>query len=149
MKTLMILFGMIVAAPAFAACGASGTPVIDWGLHREYRIVRDCAHPERPASLVEVPWSEAAARRQRDSVHANPSGLRPAEQRSPYLVRAGTRVTLAGQTSEGAIRLVGIALEQGRAGDSIRVKAGFHGATLPGIVRGQGLVELEPLKGRN
>jgi flagella basal body P-ring formation protein FlgA len=37
---------------------------------------------------------------------------------------------------------------QGRVGDRIQVKAGLGGATLEGIVRGPGMVELEAGKGR-
>ena len=148
MRTLVILVGMVMAAPAFAACGASHMPVIDWGLHRQYVIECDCAHPERPATLVEVPWSAAAVERARAQVPANASTLAKSEQ-VPWPVRAGMRVTLVGQTTETRFHLVGMALEQGHDGDSVRVKAGLHGATLRAIVRGPGLVELEPLKGRN
>ncbi|MGC2619144.1 MAG: flagella basal body P-ring formation protein FlgA [Acidobacteriaceae bacterium] len=148
MKTLMILFGMMMAAPAFAACGVSGLPVIDWGLHRQYVIERDCAHMERPATLVEVPWSDAAATRAREQVRMNASPVTDV-LRPPYVVHAGTRVMLTRLTPGTAIQLVGTALDQGRAGQSVRVRAGLHGATLRGIVRGPGLVELDPGRGRN
>jgi hypothetical protein len=149
MKTLPILVGMVMAAgPALAACGARPVPVIDWGLHRQYLIERDCAHPERPATLAEVPWSDAAAERARVQGHANPPALATLEH-LPWLVHAGMSVTVVGQIAETGVHLVGMALEQGHAGDSIRVRTGLHGAILRGIVRGPGLVELEPLRGQN
>jgi hypothetical protein len=144
----MILFGMVAATPAFGACGASRLPVIDWGLRRQYLIERDCTHPERPATLLEITWSDALAGRARDEVRPNPSEAESLKK-LPWLVHAGMHVTLVGQNSETDIHLIGTALEQGNAGDSVRVKAGFHGKTLRGVVRGPGLVELEPQKGRN
>lgn len=148
MKTLMILLAIAMAASAGAACGANGLPVIDWGLHRQYEVERNCAHMERPATLVEVPWSDAAAVRAREEVRATAASVAAVEL-PPYCVRPGMRVMLTGQEAGSAIQLAGTALEQGRAGQSVRVRAGFHGATLRGIVRGPGLVELEPGRGRN
>src|ERR1700677_4170397 len=96
MKNMLILVLMMMAAPAFAACGHGGPPVIDWGLHRQYLIERDCAPPERPATLSEIPWSDAAAEGARARGPANPPALATLEQ-LPWLVHAGMRVTLVGQ----------------------------------------------------
>jgi hypothetical protein len=148
MKTLLILVFMMTAAPAFAACGPGGLPVIDWALHRQYLVERDCAHPERPAMLAEVPWSDTTAERARVQGHANSPAMATLEH-LPWLVHARMRVTLVGQTAETGVHLVGMALEQGHAGDEIRVRAGLHGTILRGVVRGPGLVELEPLRGKN
>ncbi len=142
-----ILAAMLLASgPALAACGAAPATVVDWGLHRQWAVQRDCAHPERPARLVEVPWSAARAeqteRRVKDAGTARSAAARPA-------VRAGMRVTVAGEGDDATIHLVGMALEAGGIGDAIRVQAGWGRATLPCIVRGPAQVEMIPAKGRH
>lgn len=129
------------AAPAFAGVRASapcGVPatIADRTLHREWRIERDCAHPERPPRLVAIPWSENPPTRQ----HASAS--RSARVPLRPVVQAGMTVALWWRGREAAGRLTGIALDAGAAGDSIWVKAGLHGAVLRGVVRGPGEVEL-------
>jgi hypothetical protein len=134
---------LLVAAPALAlgACGAGNT-VRDFGLHLQWVVERDCQHPERPATLVEVPWSVN-----------NPvpvTGNRNAEGATPLPapeVRSGMRVTLWRRDAKTDIDLCGIALGTARLGEKVRVKAGLSGAVLEGIVRGPGRVELEPAKG--
>jgi hypothetical protein len=125
---------------AAAACDGGNT-VRDWGLHRSWKVERDCGHPERPATLVEVPWSAPLKRPSREESAAQ-TALPPAD------VRQGMRVSLGRQGENADIHLFGTALVQGRVGDRIQVKAGLGGATLEGIVRGPGMVELEAGKGR-
>jgi hypothetical protein len=131
-----ILAGM-VARPAMALVVCDGENTIrDWGLRRSWTIERDCAHPERPATLVEIPWTQAPAARLREKSTAEP--VPP-----PPDVRRGMRVSLGRRGEKAEIHLFGTALDPGRVGDRIQVKAGMGGATLKGIVRGPGLVELQ------
>lgn len=58
------------------------------------------------------------------------------------LVRAGMRVTVWRSGEEAEVRMAGTALEAGGRGASILVRAGLGNATLRGIVRGPGSVEL-------
>jgi flagella basal body P-ring formation protein FlgA len=53
------------------------------------------------------------------------------------------------RSQASVIRLSGTALEAGAMGASIRVRAGWNGAVLHGIVRGTGVVELLPERGRH
>lgn len=127
---------IVGAMLALAWCvGAAALPhtIVDHGLHRQWLVERDAAHPERPARLVEVPWGSAASTPSENQ--KNPT--------RPAVVRAGMQVTLSWRDGEAEIRLAGTALETGSVGDSVRVRAGLHGAVLRGVVRGQALVEME------
>lgn len=110
---------------ALAACGGGEVRVTDFGLHQQWKVERDCAHPERPPRLVEVPWREPA----------------PRAARVPE-VRAGMRVTVCGREGNAELRLEGTALSSGMAGGEIRVRAGLHGKALRAVVRGPGVVEI-------
>jgi hypothetical protein len=136
---------------AFAACGP-GSTVRDWGLHLQWTVERDCNHPERPARLVEVPWTAAGV-----AVHvASGTASDDAKKTSPRTasapkaaqaapeVRAGMRVTLCRQDENSAVRLSGTAMRTARTGETIPVRAGWRGTVLQGIVRGPSLVELLP-----
>lgn len=138
----ILLFLAMSAVPAPAACGGATAPLRDWALHRQWRVVRDCDHPERPGRLVEVPWSEPIAGRSTRSGQHNSSGL-PAP-----LVRPGMHVNLWQKNQEREIHLTGTAIEAGSAGEVIAVRAGLRGTTLHGIVRGPASVELMPGRGR-
>jgi hypothetical protein len=134
------IFAGMMARPAMALVVCDGGNTIrDWGLHRSWTIERDCAHPERPAKLVEIPWTQAPVPRSREKATAEPAP-------PPPDVRRGMRVSLGRRGEKADIRLVGTALSPGRVGDRVQVKAGLGGATLEGIVRGPGLVELQPGK---
>jgi hypothetical protein len=108
--------------------------IVDAGLHRQWLVERDSSHPERPARLVEVPW------RGTDFLPRE-SPKEPALQRQ--VVSAGARVTVWWGNGDAILRLSGTALEAGRVGDVIPVRAGLHGAILRVIVRGPDLVELQ------
>jgi hypothetical protein len=135
----ILLLLAVSAVPLFAACGGSDLTLRDPALRRQWLIRRDCRYPARPARLVEVPWSGWIAPR------AN--ALVPGTTPEGPLIRPGMRVTVEQQSDYARIRLTGIALEAGYAGEKILVKAGLGAAPLPGIVRGPGLVALEPEKG--
>ena len=135
MRAWKILVAMTMAAPAaYAACGNAGT-VRDWGLHRTWQVKRDCAHPDRPPVLVEVPWT---APRERPLTAGGPSPSRA------VLVRAGMRVALTWQDENSAGSLAGTALATASAGQTVTVR--FGTAILHGVVRGPGRVELAPGK---
>jgi hypothetical protein len=143
MKAWAIVAGMMITGPvaALGACGAGNT-VRDFGLHLQWVVERDCKRPERPATLVEVPWSV--------DYQISVAGDRSAEGVAPLPVpevRSGMRVILSRRGAKADIDLCGTALGTARRGEKVRVKAGLSGAVLEGIVRGPGLVELEPAKG--
>ncbi|MGB9148063.1 MAG: flagella basal body P-ring formation protein FlgA, partial [Acidobacteriaceae bacterium] len=121
------------------------------GLHRQWAVLRDCAHPARPARLVEVPWSdqEARSRARTSEGAASQPGISGAHPRLAQPVRPGMRVTMWRRENDAAVQLSGTALEAGRIGDRVLVRAGLHGATLHGVVRGPALVELLPGSGGN
>lgn len=121
-------------------CGGQPGRIVDWGLHRQWLVERDCTHPAWPARLEEIPWSERAAGnseqgQSRTSKWGKPGGSNPE-------VRAGMQVMLWRCSSEARVWLTGIALGSGAEGDQVWVKAGLHGSVLRGTVRGPGLVEL-------
>jgi hypothetical protein len=142
MRAWAIVAGWIMACiPAFAACGPAPALMVDQGLHRQWRIDRDCAHPEHPAVLVEVPWSDTATGSSRTP---GASG-----QRENAEIRPGARVVVIGPGTLSGIRMTGVALQAGREGAAILIRSGLSGATLRGVVRGPALVELLPAKGWN
>jgi hypothetical protein len=126
----------LLAPLAQAACG-DATIVRDWGLHRAWRVQRNCDRPERPAVLVEVPWTDA------NTIRQGAPGSGP--NRLP-LIRAGMRVMLFWQDRNSAGSLVGTALTTGGVGETVRVRSRFGTAVLQGVVRGPGWAELEPGK---
>src|ERR1700734_2198173 len=148
MRIWAVLAGMsvlsgIVGGPMVArgACGAGNT-VRDWGLHLEWLIERNCDHPERPATLVAIPWSAPAT-----VLAGGASGvLREAAPPAPE-VRNGMRVTLVRREKNAEIHLCGTALGEARTGESVAVRARLSGALLHGTVRGPGLVEMTSGRG--
>jgi hypothetical protein len=146
-----VLLGSVMAwaagsALASGACGGAASYVTDFGLHRQWIVERNLSHPERPATLVEVPWSAAAAQDQtcnaRPAPPASLSRHAPLPPLSAAEVRAGMRVSVYRRDGEAEIHLAGVALESGWAGDKVAVETGWHGLVLHGVVRGPALVEL-------
>ncbi|MGC2638666.1 MAG: flagella basal body P-ring formation protein FlgA [Acidobacteriaceae bacterium] len=135
---------LVAAAPAFANCGASHSVLADWGLHRQWRVECDAAHPERPDRMVEIAWSDPEHPAQPQATTFPGAAPRP-----PILVQAAARVQVLGRAQDSVIHLSGTALEAGVMGAAIRVRAGWNGAVLRGIVRGTGVVELLPERGRH
>ena len=125
-----------------AGAGATPNLVRDWGLHREWRVECDAAHPQRPARLVEVPWSEVRAA----PGHASAERKRVAAE--PPAVRAGMRVMVVRRGAMADIRLRGTALGTARTGARVTVRAEQGHSVVEGIVRGPGLVELSGEKMR-
>ena len=137
MRTWIYSLALGILLPqAWAGCALSGT-LRDRGLHRAWRVERDCRHPERPATLVEIPWPVEAER-------ALAAAVPPADRIA--LVRAGSQVLVSFGNASGEGRLLGVALTSGAAGERIAVRVRFGAATLHGIVRGPGWVELAPRK---
>lgn len=126
---------VLAAGAALAAPPSPARVVVDRGLHRQWLVERDAAHPERPPRLVEVPWSDARAAQSPMGSLARPGAP---------LVRAGMAVSVVERTGAAELHLAGTALRAGWSGDTVPIRAGLHGAVRRGIVRGPGLVELLP-----
>jgi len=139
-----VMAWMVGSTMAFAACRDDSAPrLVDRGLHRQWIVERDRAHPERPAALVEVPWDDAAAPVRSCGGAANDSGQpRSGPSLTAADVRPGMRVSVYRQDAEAEVHLAGVALGSGRTGDVVSVRAGWHGAVLRGVVRGPALVEM-------
>jgi hypothetical protein len=127
-----MLAGAMLASLACAA--QQRGRMVDPALHRQWLIERNLAHPERPARLVEVPWTGGAV-----SPRAGAQG----SMRQRLVVRAGMKVTLTWRDGDADLRLTGTALSSGHVGDVIWVRAGLHSAILRGVVRGPGVAEME------
>lgn len=162
-----VVVGMAtVAVHASMTCGSDAT-VADWGLHRLWRVERDCAHPERPARLAEVSWPERSDKDQPAPAapgsaaltrvsqgkeqpelarHTSVVGLRPVNTPHALLIRPGMRVSVESENKNAAMHLTGVAVEGGAAGAPVLVKAGLSGATLHCRVIGSGRVQLEPVQ---
>jgi len=138
MRAWGVLTAIMIAAPAGQAGCGGGAMVRDWSLHRAWQVQRNCAHPERPAVLVEVPWS-APAREKTPGKGVGDASLKR--------VTTGMRVTLYRHGGCAEIHLSGTALTSGDVGQVVAVKAGMGSAILHGWVRGAGLVEIDPEKG--
>ncbi len=135
---------ILAAQPlALGACGGVKT-VRDWGLRMEWLVERDAKRPEKPARLVEIPWS--APGDVKTACTPAPQGSGEAKLAPAPEVRAGMRVSVWRRDEKSDIRLRGTALATARLGERVSVKAGLSGATLQGIVRGAGQVELPPGK---
>ena len=144
-----VMAWMVGSTMAFAACRDDSAPrLVDRGLHRQWIVERDRAHPERPAALVEVPWDDAAAQGRTCRGASAGSGRQgPVRAASAADVRPGMQVLLYRQDGEAEIHLVGVALGSGWVGDVVVVRAGWHESALRGVVRGPARVELLPVGG--
>jgi Chaperone for flagella basal body P-ring formation len=110
--------------------------ITDALLHRRWAVVMDCTHPDRPWTLLDVPWQGAGG-----------SALRTAAitdfaKAAAPLIPAGAKVRLWSIADGASIELSGTALEAGAAGQTIHVRTGSRGTVLQGRVRGAGSVEL-------
>lgn len=122
--------------------------VRDWALHQQWLVERDCIHPERPSRLLKVQWTSPERGRASPQADSARTGLEIHAGVGP-VIRPGMRVILSRSNREAEIHLGGVALQAGRLGETILVKAGLSATALRGTVRGPGLVELEPEKGRH
>src|SRR5579862_1102544 len=76
--------------------------ITDGLLHRRWAAEVDCAHPDRPWTLVDVPWQHgvvSTSTKAADSAKATP------------LIPAGARVRLWSTANDASINLTGTALE--------------------------------------
>ncbi|HEY1808282.1 MAG TPA: flagella basal body P-ring formation protein FlgA [Acidobacteriaceae bacterium] len=129
---------MVVALGA----GAQPRVVRDWGLHRQWQVECDRAYPERPAHLVEIPWSGAGT---------TPAHFEPRQGTAmprPPAVRAGMRVTVIRRGATAEVCLRGTALGTAGVGTTVAVRAGLGNSVVQGTVRGPGVVELTSEKTR-
>ena len=109
--------------------------ITDGLLHRRWAVVVDCAHPDRPWTLVDVPWQHAGVSAPTKAAITDIAKAAP-------LIPAGAKVRLWSTADNASIELSGTALEAGATGQTIRVRTGQRGTVLEGRVRGAGSVEL-------
>jgi hypothetical protein len=109
--------------------------ITDGPLHRRWAVAMDCAHPDRPWILVDVPW-------QRAGVPMPTKAAIPDIPKAAPLIPAGAKVRLWSTANRASIELSGTALEAGTEGQSIHVRTGQRGTVLEGRVHGAGSVEL-------
>ena len=124
--------------------------IMDPGLHRQWLVVPDSTHRERPARLIEVPWQEpATCQAAKTGPEASPARGSNEQAKGPSapLVHPGMRVVIERKTGEAGIRLLGTALGVGSVGDTVWVSAGLGGAALRAVVRGPARLELAPDNG--
>lgn len=137
MRAAVIALVMAVTAvPARASCRLPRQTVRDWGLHQAWEIVEDCAHPEHPARLQAIAWPAQAAPAPALRRRTNGADFQPIE------VRPGMPVRVSRQTANAVVELEGTALEPGRRGERIAVRAGLGATVVKGRVAGPGLVQL-------
>jgi hypothetical protein len=151
-----LLVGMLAAWAVFAACGpAIGQTQSECGpdgyrilartwdavLKRDWDLRQDCAHPDWPARL-------ALANSVMSRGPVSPAELAPAV--TPLLVHAGDPVRLWMQDRSVRIEMTGVAEQSARSGERVTIRveqqtedAGISVQRIPGIVRGQGDVEME------
>jgi hypothetical protein len=109
--------------------------ITDGLLHHRWAVAVDCAHPNRPWTLVDVPW-------QRAGVSTSMKAAVPDIAKAVQLIPAGSKVRLWSTANNASIVLSGTALEAGTAGQTIHVRTGQRGTVLEGRVHGAGSVEL-------
>jgi len=143
---ILVLTPLLFAATEPRSCSLGGTTVVgsrlDAQTGREWRLLRQCGHPERPLLAVLEPGP----------IEPRPSlQLTRDEDSQPPLVIAGAEVRVVEQTRDLRLTLRGTAESSGHAGDSVTVRlerSGFSGEDgasmwrVHGIVRAVGEVEL-------
>jgi Chaperone for flagella basal body P-ring formation len=110
--------------------------ITDGLLHRMWAVAVDCTHPDRPWTLVDVPWQRVAG-----LTASTKAAISDIAKTAP-LIPAGARVRLWSTANDASIELSGTALEAGSAGQMIHVRTGQRGTVLEGRVCGAGSVEL-------
>jgi hypothetical protein len=146
-KSLLIaaLAGAVAARAAVCRSG-SGSEVYryldDAALNRRWAVMIDCAHPNYPASIVSVSGASVTGARIPEPLQT--PMRKTAFEAPPPVVTAGMRVVLWSEESRAVMRFTGTALAAARTGETVRVRVGFEGRVLTGVVRGPGSVELVP-----
>jgi hypothetical protein len=129
-------------APANAADGygcrqgyRQSSVIRDVALGQEWTVYSSCVHPETPRIAVMAYPPVAQARRVGGEAEADVPHALPA-------VRAGDRIRLWLRSPVAQVDLSAIALENGAAGATIRVRVEPGGTVLRGAVRSAESVEL-------
>jgi len=128
----------VCRGPAEKGAPAESKDVVDHyffdaALKKNWAIKVDCAHPERPGTIIEADSGPGESHQQAAPI--------PASKLQSEFIRAGSTVEIW-KTGNAQIRLVGTALDSAPIGQSIRVRAGLGSHVLRGIVRGADSVEL-------
>jgi hypothetical protein len=127
-------------------CGPDGYRILsrrwDAVLKMDWELRQDCSHPDWPAHLTLAVSAVRSAPTQPAEVAADLS--------LPLLVHAGDPVRLWMQDRSVRIEMTGVAEQSARSGERVTIRvtqqtedAGTSVQRIPGIVRGQGDVEME------
>lgn len=129
-------------APAYAADGygcrqgyRQSSVIRDFALGQEWTVYASCVHPETPRIAVMAYPTVAQDRRVAEGTEVDVPHAAPA-------VRAGDQIRLWLRSPVARVDLSAIALENGAAGTTIRVRVEPGGTVLRGAVRSVGSVEL-------
>jgi len=123
--------------------------ISDFALGRVWAVYSSCAHPEAPRTAVLIEGTAAAVPDRTATDRIGGEALAPAAHRAeaesrpaPPLVHSGSPVRLWLSSPVARIALAGLALENGAAGATIRVRVMPGGKVLDGTVRAADSVEL-------
>jgi hypothetical protein len=147
---MLAAFGVLAGyGPAIgqtrSECGSDGYRTLSrtWDpvLKRDWDLRQDCTHPDWPARLTLA----------NSAMHRSPvSAAEFASAVTPLLVHAGDPVRLWMQDRSVRIEMAGVAEQSARSGERVTIRVtqqtedvGMSVQRIPGIVRGQGDVEME------
>jgi hypothetical protein len=145
------------AGQSTPACGPQGYRVLarQWDpvLNKQWDLRQECSHPDWPARLVAAgtaaPAGLAAATAPQATAAVPQTGV-PQTVLAPLLVHAGDPVRLWMQDQTVRIEMNGVAEASARSGERVTVRItrqteenGLEVQRIPGVVRGQGDVEME------
>lgn len=123
--------------------------VFDASLHRDWKVLVDCRHPDAPARMELLPPAVQGRDKGKylsveQAAHegdARPNGAQ--EFLIPSLIKAGETVNVAsGARGPARISMRGIAMQTAFSGQKIRVLLSANGRFVSGVVRGPHRVEL-------
>lgn len=124
--------------------------IFDASLHRDWKVLVDCDHPDAPARIELVPL----AVQEQDKYENKPSKVQSADQGDAKpdsahgivvsaLVKAGETVNVASDARGPVhISMQGITMQTAFSGQKIRVRLSASGQFVSGVVRGPHRVEL-------
>ncbi len=138
----LLVVWLVVSTLANAADGygcrqgyRQSSVIRDFALGQEWTVYASCVHPETPRIAVMAYPPAARDRRVAEEAQADVPHAAPA-------VRAGDQIRLWLRSPVARVDLSAVALENGAAGATIRVRVEPGGTVLRGAVRSAGSVEL-------